>query len=394
MTITCPHCQQPVSLDEALTHQLESKLKLDFESKLQQMEVRQQKEKVEMWKIAQEKAAEKLKAQSQIETKLLKEELEEKSKLLEQARQAEVEIRKAKNKLEDEKRAFEVEKMRQLDAERVKIKQDVIKIISEEHQLKDAEKDKVINDLRKSLEDAQRKAQQGSQQLQGEILELKLEELLRHEFPFDEITPVAKGVTGADNLQKIHDRNGRLCGTIIWESKRTKAWSEGWISKLKDDQRAAKAELAVIVSVVLPAEISNFDLRDGVYICNFESVVSLAKILRTSIIEIYRRKIMLQGKNEKKEELWNYLTSTEFNHRMHFTFELFQSMKIDLDKEKTANIRMWARREKQIQRLMDNTSGLRGDLEGLMGNELPELKSMNLPDDHDLPILDEPETNQ
>jgi len=378
VTITCPHCRQPVSLDEALTHQLESKLKLDFESKLQQLELKQQKEKVEMWKIAQEKAAEKVKAQSEIETKLLKDELEEKNKLLEQARQVEVEIRKAKNKLEDEKRAFEVEKMRQLDAERDKIKQDVVKILSEEHQLKDAEKDKKMADMLKTIEEMKRKAQQGSQQLQGEVLELELEQLLVREFPFDEITSVAKGVNGADVLQKVRDSRGKVCGTITWESKRTKAWSDGWISKLKDDQRTAKADVAVLVSVILPNGIQSFGYRDGIYICAFEVIVPLALLLRATLIQITETKQAHVGKNEKMEILYNYLSGPEFRGRVETIIEAFTTMRAQLEQEKRVYVKLWAQREKQIERVVTSTVGMHGDLKGLMGAALPEIKELTL----------------
>jgi len=384
VTITCPHCQRPVSLDEALTHQLESKLKLDFESKLQQLELKQQKEKVEMWKIAQEKAAEKVKAQSEIETKLLKDELEEKNKLLEQARQVEVEIRKAKNKLEDEKKSFEVEKMRQLDAERDKIKQDVVKILSEEHQLRDAEKDKKMTDMLKTIEEMKRKAQQGSQQSQGEILELELEQLLQHEFPFDEIISVAKGVNGADVLQKVCDPRGKVCGTIAWESKRTKAWSEGWISKLKDDQRAAKADVAVLVSTILPNGIRSFGYHDGIYICAFEVIIPLALLLRATLIQITETKQAHVGKNEKMEILYNYLSGPEFRGRVETIIEAFTAMRTQLEQEKRVYVKLWAQREKQIERVVTSTVGMHGDLKGLMGVALPEIKDLTLESEDNL----------
>ncbi len=371
VTIICPHCQKQVSLDDALTHQLENKFKRDYDEQLQ-------REKINLWKIAQEKALEKIKAQQNMETKLLKEELEEKRKALETAQASELEVRKTKNKLEEEKRAFELEKQRQLDAERNKIRDEVGKILSEQHQLKDAEKDKVINDLKKSLEDAQRKATQGSQQLQGEVQELALEDMLKSEFPFDEISPVGKGMQGADIIQKIHDPSGKLAGSIAWESKRTKAWSEGWIQKLKDDQLRAHADIGVIISNVLPTEIKNFSPKDGIFVSNYECVLGVAYLLRSKLIEVSKAKRSTIGKDEKMESMWNYLTSTEFNQHMTALLTAFNAMKLDIEKEKRVYTKLWAKREKQIQRVFDSAIGLRGDLEGVMGNALPEMKSLEI----------------
>jgi hypothetical protein len=383
VTIICPHCQQPVSVDDALTHQIQAKFKQNYEEQLQ-------REKINLWKIAQEKALEKVTLQHSVETKLLKEELEEKRKALVTAQAAELEIRKAKNKLDEEKRNFELEKQRQIDAERDKIRADMTKLFSEQHSLKDAEKDKLINDLKKSLEDAQRKAQQGSQQTQGEVLELELETQLKNEFPFDEIIPVAKGINGADIVQKVYDRGGRYCGSIAWESKRTKAWSDGWIQKLKDDQRAVKAEIAVIITNVLPQGITNFGPKDGIYITNYDCIGGVATILRSAVIQVALTKQASVGKNGKMEILWNYLTGTEFKQHMEAILESFSTMKVELEKEKRIYTKLWAKREKQIQRVLDNTVGLRGELEGVMGNELPQMRQMELTDlDTDAEMLEE-----
>lgn len=382
ISILCPHCQKEVSLDDALTHQLQNKFKQNFEIELSKQktlfEIQLQKEKTQLWKIAQEKAQEKIKNESQVEMKLLKDELELKQKALETAQNAELEIRKLKNRLDEEKRVFELEKQRQLDEERGKIKHEVTKILSEEHQLKDAEKDKTIGDMLKTIEELKRKAQQGSQQLQGEVLELELEELLKKEFPYDEIIPISKGIQGADILQKVNDRNGLACGSITWESKRTKAWSDGWISKLKDDQRGAKADIAVLVTSVLPPGIRNFGTREGIYICNFDSIVGTANILRTTLIQLSMLKLSNVGKNEKMEIIYNYLSGTEFRNRVEAIVESFTTMRFDLEREKRAFVKIWAKREKQIQKVIDNTVGMHGDLQGLMGTALPKIKSLEL----------------
>lgn len=376
ITIICPHCQKPVSIDDALTHQLQSKFRQDFDLQLKQ-------EKTKLWVIAQEKAREKIEAQQDVETKLLKEENEDLKRKTASAEQKELEMRREKNKLETEKRSFELEKQRQLDSERGKIKQDVIKILSEEHQFKDAENKKIINDLRHALEDAQRKASQTSQQLQGEVLELELEELLKREFPLDTIVPVAKGVQGADIIQNVLDRTGKHCGAITWESKRTKAWSDGWVQKLKDDQRKAKAEIAILVTKVLPTGIKNFGPKDGVYVTNYDCILGVANVLRSAVIQVANTKHTLAGKSEKKEVLWNYLTSTEFKQRIEAILEAFSNMKQDLERERQVYTKLWAKREKQIQQVLDNTIGLRGELEGVIGKELPEIKNLELLDQDD-----------
>lgn len=265
-----------------------------------------------------------------------------------------------------------------MDSERDKIKNEVAKILSDEHQLKDAEKDKKMSDMLKQIEELKRKAQQGSQQLQGEVLELQLEEILKSEFPLDEIIPVSKGISGADVTQKVYDRSGRLCGIITWESKRTKAWSDSWVQKLKDDQRSAKAEIAVLITNVLPNGIKNFGPKDGIYVSNYECIIGVANLLRSSLLQLSTTKLATVGKNEKMEVLWNYLTGTEFKQRMEAVLEAFTTMKLDLEKEKRVYTKLWTKREKQIQRVLDSTIGLRGELEGVMGNELPEMKQLDI----------------
>lgn len=378
--ITCPHCQHQIPLDDVLTHQIEEKYKKEFETELQQ-------EKVKLWKVAQEKALEKVRNEQNQELKQLREEIYEKTKKLEDAQKLELELRNERRKLEESKKEFELKIQRQLDQERLKIVDDTTKKIADEHRLREAEIEKKLRDALHANEDLRRKLEQGSQQTQGEVLELELEHILKTEFPIDEITEVSKGIQGADLLQKVKDNVGRVAGSIAWESKRTKAWSDGWITKLKDDQRKAKADIAVIVSHVLPKEMKHFGLRDGIYVCDYQSFVGLSKLLRTTLSQLASIKLIQTDKKGKMEVLWNYLTSVEFQHRMEATLESFTAMKQDLEQEKRALTKIWAKREKQIQRVLDTTAGLRGDLEGVMGNALPEIKQLEL----DTSITDEPE---
>jgi hypothetical protein len=266
--------------------------------------------------------------------------------------------------------------MRQMEEAKRAIVEEATKKAAEEQQYVIAQLKKQLTDATKAKDDLARKLEQGSQQTQGEVLELALEELLKAEFPHDEIVPVPKGVSGADIIQKVKDRSGRECGKIVWESKKTKAWSEGWIQKLKDDQREIKADLAVIVSVVLPEDVKGFVFRDGVWICDIKLAVALATALRINLESLTREKAMSVGKNEKMEVLYNYLTGVEFKQRVEAIVEAFSSMDEGLRKERMAYEKIWSEREKQIKKVMNNTIGMYGDLSGLV--TLPQIKRLEL----------------
>lgn len=317
-----------------------------------------------------------VKKEKDVEKKMLEDQLAEKENKLREARGKELEIRKEKNKLEEEKQNFELEKQRQLDEERKKIFEEAGKKAAEEQQYNIAQLKKQLTDVTKANDDMARKLEQGSQQTQGEVLELEIEELLKDEFPHDEILPVPKGVSGADIIQKVFDSSDRECGQIVWESKKTKAWSKGWIQKLKDDQRAIKADLAVIVSAVLPEDVKGFVFRDGVWICDIKIAIALATALRINLESITHEKAMSVGKNEKMEVLYAYLTGVEFKQRVEAIVEAFSNMDEELKKERIAYEKIWAEREKQIKKVITNTVGMYGDLSGLVA--LPHIKTLEL----------------
>ena len=310
------------------------------------------------------------------EKKDLEERLAEKDAKLREANEQELVLRKEKLKLEEEKRDFELEKQRQLDEERKTISEEANRKATQESQYQIAQLKKQLTDATKAKDELARKLEQGSQQTQGEVFELQLEDLLKAEFLFDEILPVPKGVNGADIIQKVRDRSGRECGQIAWESKKTKAWSDGWIQKLKDDQRIIKAEVAVIVSVVLPDDIKGFAFRDGVWICDIKLAVALATALRVNLESLSREKAMSVGKNEKMEVLYAYLTGVEFKQRVEAIVEAFSNMDDGLRKERMAYEKIWAEREKQIKKVITNTVGMYGDLSGLV--TLPQIKTLEL----------------
>lgn len=387
LTIICPHCQAEVSLDDALTHQLEDSLKVKTDAELKsKLEEEKQKLRQDMtaWKTQEEEKLKKLLAKKsedeQVEMKQLREENEKKTQELRKSQELELKLRQEKNAVEEREKNLELEVARKMDEERKSIETKVAERMINEHHLKEAEKEKIISDLRKALEEAQLKANQGSQQLQGEVLELELEAVLKSEFPYDEITPVPKGVNGADVMQIVHDQSGRVCGVIIWESKRTKNWSEEWVGKLKDDQRVAKADVAILVSQALPTEVKGFGHKDGIHVTNFELYIPVAKMIRLKVIELNMAKASSVGQDKKMEMLYNYLRGNEFRNRVEVIVETFNSLKDDLDKEKNLYQKIWAKREKQIQRVLDSTLGLHGDLEGLMGKALPEISGLEVED--------------
>lgn len=311
----------------------------------------------------------------------LRAQLAERTRKLDEAQRQEMELRKRQRELEDRERSLALELERKLDAERIKIREDAAQKAAEEHRLREREKDKQLDDMRRQIEDLKRKAEQGSQQLQGEAQELALEDALRAAFPFDEIGPVPKGVRGGDVIQTVVSASGGRCGTILWESKRTKAWSDGWVAKLKDDQRAVKADVAILVTTHLPKDLRHVGWQDGVWVSDFPSMLGFASALRSGILQVARAKSALEGRGEKMELIYRYLSGPEFRHRLEAIVESFQTLKGDLDAERRAMERIWAKREKQIERVSLSTAGLYGDLQGLIGSSLSSIGRLELASD-------------
>jgi hypothetical protein len=402
--IVCPSCKAEISLDEAFTHQLEEAARTqiaaeqgakdaEFQRREQAIATREKAldktvtERTDKARIAVEKEIkERLAKEKEGEINLLTEQLREKDKSLDEARTLELKARQDRARLEDEKKAFELEKQRQLDAERERIRSDARKAAEDEMHLKMLEKDKQLADARKMNQDLERKLQQGSQQTQGEVLELELEGLLRAAFPMDRIESVPKGVNGADVIQHVVSSSGADCGSIVWEAKHTKGWSEPWIQKLKEDQRKVGSEIAVIASDVLPKDAKDFEFREGVWITDYKLSVPLASTLRDQLIKVAVIKQSSIGKNQKLEVLYAYLSSTEFRHKIEAIVEAFKGMKEDLEKEKMIMAKAWAKREKQIQQVTLNTVGMYGDLEGLLGSAIqpiPALEASEEPDEEE-----------
>lgn len=341
-TIICPHCKAEIELTQALTHQIEEKVLSD------------QKKRHE-------------------------EELNSLKKELELAQQAELEIRKQKNKLDEERRTFELEKQRQIDREREDIRAKAAQEQSEKDKYLMAQLEKKLADTTKALEDANRKATQGSQQLQGEVQELDIEATLRSGMPTDSIEPIGKGVLGADIRQIVKTQRGNVCGTILWESKRTKAWSDGWITKLKEDQLKDKANVAAIVTDILPEEVkSGIGLKDGVWVCSMKFVVPLAMLLHKAIEDAARQKFISDRRQTDAERIYAVVTSHEFVQQVDSMMETYNQMLEQITKERNVFEKSWKARESQVRRLMFGVSGIVGQLQDAAGPALPPIKSLEI----------------
>jgi hypothetical protein len=356
----------------------EKSFELDMAKRLEVKELEIHKQFEEEKKQIESNAKKKVEEDFGLEISDLREQIIEKDKKLKESQDVELDLRKRQRVLEEKERTLELEVARQLDSERQKIIDDVLTDHEEKHRLKDAEKEKQMADMRKQIDDLKRKAEQGSQQVQGEVLELQIEEMLKQEFPFDNIEPVPKGIKGADAVQVVKAQSGKVCGKVLWESKRTKNWSDTWIQKAKDDQREAKAHLVVIVSEVLPNGVSQFKQINGVWVVSISLALDLSRALRFMLLEVAREKSFQDGKTEKMEILYNYLTGPEFRNRLEAILEGFITLKKDLDSEKRAMEKIWSKREKQIDKVIKSISGMHGELEGIAGPSLPIVKMLEL----------------
>lgn len=274
-------------------------------------------------------------------------------------------------RLEEER---ELETAKKIAAAEDKVRQEASKKATEEAGLKILEKDKKIADMEKMIEELKRTAQQGSQQTQGEVLELELEQLLKAEFPNDVIKEVPKGIRGADIIQEVYDKSGRFCGKILWESKNAK-WSQTWIQKLKDDQRAVAGDIAVLLTVDLPKEFKPFKFQSGIWITNRDSMLSLAFAIRKNLYEVYVTKMANEDKGEKMAVLYQYVNSPEFRQKIEAMVETFSAMFEEIEREKRWFSTKWARQEKIVRKALDSTHQLYGNVQGITGT-LPEMKSL------------------
>lgn len=326
--------------------------------------------------VAKAEAAAKAKAIEAFtqEKSALTEELAAKNKQIDTFREQELALRRQKQELEDKQANFQVEFERKLDEERVRLATQIGSREAERFALIEAEYKKKIDDAQKANEDLRRKLDQGSQQLQGEVLELELEHMLQSAFFHDQIDEVKKGQRGADVIQTVRTASGQACGKIIWEAKRAENWSEKWLQKLKDDQQEANADLAVLVTTAMPKGNTETFCRMGdVWVVNPQVMRPVAETLRVILLESQRLRQVNTGRNEKMEQLYNYLASPQFAQRIRSMLESFETMHADLDAEKRAMQRIWAKRQSQIDRLTGSMTSVVGELQAIAQDQLSQL---------------------
>jgi hypothetical protein len=295
---------------------------------------------------------------------------------LAESKRVELDVRKQREALKTEKESLDLLVMRRVDKERERIREEE----ENRNHFKLAEKDKLIDDMRKQAEEIRRKSEQGSQQGQGEIPERALEANLRSQFTSDEFEPVAIGRAGADLIQKVIGPGGAVCGTILWEWKCTKDWQEVWLSKVRENQRSAHATLGVIASKTLRKGIVNFDCIDDVWVSSFDCIVPLAKALRAALIQTNLAQVSGQDRSGKTERVYSYVTGQDFKHRVSSIHEVYVTLQKELEKEKSFVNRAWARRAKYHEQIMFGIEGMRGELHGIVGESMPEIDGLEAPD--------------
>lgn len=410
-TIACPQCQHEFKLNESLAAPLLESTRKEFEKKLQEKEqqfhqreeqLRAQQAEIERKELGiNEKVAAQIKkeraaiasAEEKKAKELLRLEMDEKQRQvadlqgvlkeregkLAEAQKAQADLVKMQRELQDKEREIDLTIQKRISESSEAIRLQAKRQAEDELKLKVTEKELQIKAMQDTIEELKRKAEQGSQQTQGEALEFELESTLRTNFPHDTIEPVAKGEFGGDVLQHVFHGAAQRCGSILWETKRTKTWSDLWLSKLRDNQRTAQAELAIIVSQVLPKGIEIFGLKDEVWVTSPRTLIPVTIALRQSLIELAHARQSQEGLQTKMGMVYQYLTGTQFKQRMQAIVEAFTSMQDDLAKEQKSIKKHWAYREKQLQQVLESSMGVVGDVQGIAGKQVLELEGLEMP---------------
>jgi len=407
-TIVCPTCKTEIKLTESLALPLIESTRKEYEAKIRQIQVQADQREAEVAKerVAVSKERESIaeevhrrlsaerdriasdearKARLLVSTDLeqkareladLQVVLKERDAKLAEAQKAQAELVRKQRELEDAKREMELTIEKRVQASVGSIRDQARQEAEDQFKLKVLEKEHTISAMQKQIEELKRKAEQGSQQLQGEAQELELENILRARFTRDAIEPVAKGERGGDILHRVSGASGQVCGTILWEAKRTKNWSDGWLAKVRADQRAVKAEIAVIVSKALPQDVQSFDLCGGVWVADPRYAIPIAVVLRQSLVELAGARKAAEGQQTKMGMLYEYMTGPRFRQRVQAIVEKFGDMQEDLEKERRAMTKHWAKREEQIRGAIEATAGMYGDLQGIAGKSLHEIEGL------------------
>ncbi len=414
----CPKCQAPIDVNEALYKQIEQENQNKFlaqqkafekevnekraqyqsyfknlEQKEEALKEREKEQKAKFDEAVKQASALALQderdkiieearknafLEQQKGLELLQKELDEKSKQVQELHQKEAEIERLKrenNEAESRLKAENEKKLNEkLDLERERIE----KALHEKNELKFKQQEEQLEMLRNELKNAQRKAELSSQQFQGEVQELAIEEFLRQKFPLDCIEEIKKGQRGGDCIQVVHTREFQNCGKIYYESKRTKEFQKAWVEKLKSDMREIGADVGVIVSEVLPKEMERMGLFEGVWVCSFEEFKGLSAVLREGVIQVSLAKKSQENKGDKVDLLYHYLTSSEFSMQVNAIIEGFEQLRADLESEKRAMARIWKSREKQIDKVFEGTINMYGSIKGIAGNAIGQVKALEL----------------
>ena len=411
-TIKCPNCGYTIDINQTLYEEIEKAAKAKLQKEIEEhrktykaelSKLKAQAEELKAKEAAIEAKAKQLaqdllleerkKLENEIKKRLqseqkgiiesLQKELDQKSKELQELAQAKIEIERLKREKETAIMQAKLQAQQEMNKELEKAKEQLAKQLAQESELKLREKEKQLQDLKAKLAEAQRKAELTSQQHQGEVQELAIEEYLRMQFPFDTIEEIKKGLRGADCLQIVNTRELANCGKIYYESKRTKEFQKSWIEKLKADMRQIGADIGVIVTEAMPKELDRMGLVDGVWVCSFEEFKALSTILRHHIIELALTTRSMENRSDKMSLLYRYLTSNEFKMQIEAIVEGFTQMQEDLDKEKRAMQRLWKQREKQLQKVLDSTIALYGSIKGIAGNAIGHVELLGLPYEED-----------
>jgi hypothetical protein len=367
--IKCPKCGHVFELNESLKNEVEQELRakmLDWQ--------RKKEEDFEKQKTAIETAAH-LKANNELSVKLksLEDDAKIKNQMLQELQRKELDFIRQQNEIEQRNKNFEIEKEKYFLEKSKEIETQAVKKEQELFDMKMKEKDTQLESMKNIIADLKRKSEQGSMQLQGEAQELLLEQILRETFPFDAVDEIKKGTEGADCIQTIRNNTGKECGKIIYESKRTKAWQNVWIDKLKTDKRNLKADVAILVSQCYPKGMDCFGEKDGVWICSFSEVAGVAAILRYSVLNVYEQHKSEESKGDKMHMLYNYLTGVEFKGQVEAIAEGFLAMKSGITRERMQMEKIWKEREKQLEKVLISTSGLYGSVKGIAGASIGDI---------------------
>jgi hypothetical protein len=417
-SIQCPNCGTAIDVNDILKHQLEDSIRKEFQALANQqaMELADKKQALEKAKLefeakkkqenelfaerlenakkaSEREITEKLKKKIEEESKdrvlEMEKELSEKSEKLRELSKMEGEVAKLQREKLELKEEIEAETQKQLTATLALEREKIRKQEDEKNELKFATLQKQLEDQKKLTEEMRRKQDQGSMQLQGEVMELAIEEWLATQFPLDTINEIKKGASGADCLQTVNTRELQNCGTIYYESKRTKTFQTAWIDKFKDDIRDKNANLGVLVTEVMPSGMDRMGFRDGIWICTFEEFKGLSAVLRQSIIQVSQAVTSQENKGDKMTMLYDFLTSNEFRLQMEGIVEAFIQMQNDLNKEKKAMTNIWKQREKQIEKVVQNTLNMYGSIRGIAGNAVQTIKALELELDNDANLIEE-----